>query len=176
VSILPPPLRRSLPDHPDVQVEIVIDYDLTDIVAQGYDAGGRLGEQSILCGRCSNMNRSRTKGSEQDRTEAVTMAFPSSQTIDPDDRFEEITNHAYEAVGALLAEANQAGWSTSEITEALVLAVETLRVAHRGDVNPAEEQSQRTISPAAEQQSVADLRKTPCQLDRSTYEENPIQI
>jgi DNA-binding transcriptional LysR family regulator len=45
VSILQPALRRILPDHPDVNVEIVVDYGLTDIVAQGFDAGVRLGEQ-----------------------------------------------------------------------------------------------------------------------------------
>ena len=45
VSILQPALHRILPDHPDIHVEIVVDYGLTDIVAQGYDAGVRLGEQ-----------------------------------------------------------------------------------------------------------------------------------
>ncbi len=45
VSILQPALQRFLPDHPDVHVEIIVDYGLTDIVAQGYDAGVRMGEQ-----------------------------------------------------------------------------------------------------------------------------------
>ena len=45
VSILQPALQRILPDHPDIHVEIIVDYGLTDIVAQGYDAGVRLGEQ-----------------------------------------------------------------------------------------------------------------------------------
>ena len=45
VSILQPALQRILPDHPDIHVEIVVDYGLTDIVAQGYDAGVRMGEQ-----------------------------------------------------------------------------------------------------------------------------------
>ena len=45
VSILQPALQHILPDHPDIHVEIVVDYGLTDIVAQGYDAGVRLGEQ-----------------------------------------------------------------------------------------------------------------------------------
>lgn len=44
-TLLQPALRRFLPDHPDVRVEIVVDYGLTDIVAEGYDAGVRLGEQ-----------------------------------------------------------------------------------------------------------------------------------
>ena len=34
-----------LPEYPDVKVEIVVDYGLTDIVASRYDAGVRLGEQ-----------------------------------------------------------------------------------------------------------------------------------
>lgn len=45
VSILQPALKRFLPDHPDISVELVVDYGLTDIVAQGYDAGVRMGEQ-----------------------------------------------------------------------------------------------------------------------------------
>ncbi len=45
VSILQPALKRLLPDHPDIQVEIIVDYGLTDIVAAGYDAGVRLGQQ-----------------------------------------------------------------------------------------------------------------------------------
>ena len=40
-----PPLAKLLPDYPDIQVEIIIDYGLTDIVAERYDAGVRLGEQ-----------------------------------------------------------------------------------------------------------------------------------
>lgn len=45
VSVLQPALKRFLPDYPDIRVEIIIDYGLTDIVAQGYDAGVRMGEQ-----------------------------------------------------------------------------------------------------------------------------------
>lgn len=45
VSVLQPALAKLLPDYPDIQVEIVVDYGLTDIVAEGYDAGVRLGEQ-----------------------------------------------------------------------------------------------------------------------------------
>jgi DNA-binding transcriptional LysR family regulator len=44
-SILQPALRRVLPLYPDIRVEIIADHGLTDIVAQGYDAGVRLGEQ-----------------------------------------------------------------------------------------------------------------------------------
>jgi DNA-binding transcriptional LysR family regulator len=45
ISVLQPALRRFLPDHPDIKVEIIVDYGLVDIVAAGYDAGVRLGEQ-----------------------------------------------------------------------------------------------------------------------------------
>jgi DNA-binding transcriptional LysR family regulator len=44
-TILWPALERLLPDYPDITVEIVADYGLTDIVAERYDAGVRLGEQ-----------------------------------------------------------------------------------------------------------------------------------
>ncbi|MDX0184575.1 LysR family transcriptional regulator [Sinorhizobium meliloti] len=45
ISLLQPALKRFLPDYPDIQVEIIIDYGLTDIVAEAYDAGVRMGEQ-----------------------------------------------------------------------------------------------------------------------------------
>jgi DNA-binding transcriptional LysR family regulator len=45
VLVLQPVLKKLLPAYPDIRVEIVADYGLTDIVAQGYDAGVRLGEQ-----------------------------------------------------------------------------------------------------------------------------------
>ncbi|MGO9773780.1 MAG: LysR family transcriptional regulator [Roseiarcus sp.] len=44
-SILWPAVARLLPDYPDIRVEIVVDQGLTDIVAERYDAGVRLGEQ-----------------------------------------------------------------------------------------------------------------------------------
>ena len=44
-SVLWPALARVLPDYPDIKVEIFIDYALTDIVAERFDAGVRLGEQ-----------------------------------------------------------------------------------------------------------------------------------
>jgi len=44
-TILWPALARLLPHYPDIKVEIVIDHGLTDIVAERYDAGVRLGEQ-----------------------------------------------------------------------------------------------------------------------------------
>src|ERR1700744_200320 len=40
-----PTLTRLLPHYPDIKVELSIDYGLTDIVAERFDAGVRLGEQ-----------------------------------------------------------------------------------------------------------------------------------
>jgi DNA-binding transcriptional LysR family regulator len=45
ITILQPVLAKLLPDNPDLNIEIIVDYGLTDIVAKGYDAGVRLGEQ-----------------------------------------------------------------------------------------------------------------------------------
>lgn len=45
IAVLQPVLAKLLPDHPDLHIEIIVDYGLTDIVAEGYDAGVRLGEQ-----------------------------------------------------------------------------------------------------------------------------------
>jgi DNA-binding transcriptional LysR family regulator len=44
-TILWPKLAKLLPEYPDIKVEVVIDNGLTDIVAERYDAGVRLGEQ-----------------------------------------------------------------------------------------------------------------------------------
>ncbi len=44
-AILWPAFARILPNYPDIKVEISVDYGLTDIVAERYDAGVRLGEQ-----------------------------------------------------------------------------------------------------------------------------------
>ena len=44
-TLLLPKLSEFLPRYPHIKVEIIIDYGLTDIVAEGYDAGVRPGEQ-----------------------------------------------------------------------------------------------------------------------------------
>jgi DNA-binding transcriptional LysR family regulator len=44
-TVLMPRLERFLPDYPDIHVEVMLDYGLTDVVAQRFDAGIRLGEQ-----------------------------------------------------------------------------------------------------------------------------------
>jgi DNA-binding transcriptional LysR family regulator len=43
-TVLWPALEKLLPGFPDIKVEIVIDYGLTDIAAERYDAGVRPGE------------------------------------------------------------------------------------------------------------------------------------
>lgn len=43
-SVLWPALRTLLPDYPDIHIELSIDPGLTDIVAERFDAGVRLGE------------------------------------------------------------------------------------------------------------------------------------
>jgi DNA-binding transcriptional LysR family regulator len=43
-AILMPALAKILPKYPDIKVEVVVDYGLTNIVAEQYDAGVRPGE------------------------------------------------------------------------------------------------------------------------------------
>jgi DNA-binding transcriptional LysR family regulator len=44
-TLLLPKLAPLLKEYPDIEVEMIVDYGLTDIVAQQYDAGVRSGEQ-----------------------------------------------------------------------------------------------------------------------------------
>ena len=44
-AVLWPALEKLLPHYPDIKVEISINYGLTDIVAERFDAGVRLGDQ-----------------------------------------------------------------------------------------------------------------------------------
>ncbi|MBY3314822.1 LysR family transcriptional regulator [Rhizobium laguerreae] len=58
--VLWPKLRKILRDYPDIKVEFVIDYGLTDIVAERFDAGVRLGEivsQGMIAVRISPEQR-----------------------------------------------------------------------------------------------------------------------
>ena len=45
-NILWPKISKVLPGYSDINAEITVDYALSDIVAQRYDAGVRLGGQS----------------------------------------------------------------------------------------------------------------------------------
>ncbi|WP_460115132.1 LysR family transcriptional regulator [Pseudomonas sp. H2_D02] len=45
ITVLQPVLAKLLPDNPDLNIEIIVDYGFTDIVAEGFDAGVRLGPQ-----------------------------------------------------------------------------------------------------------------------------------
>jgi DNA-binding transcriptional LysR family regulator len=44
-TVLQRGLGKLLPHYPDIRVEVVVDYGMVDIVAEGFDAGARLGEQ-----------------------------------------------------------------------------------------------------------------------------------
>ncbi|MBA4491134.1 LysR family transcriptional regulator [Paracoccus sp. S1E-3] len=44
-TVILPGIRDLLHENPDIEVELIVDYGLTDIVAERYDAGVRLGEQ-----------------------------------------------------------------------------------------------------------------------------------
>jgi DNA-binding transcriptional LysR family regulator len=44
-TVLTPALARFLPQYPDIRVEVIVDYSLTDIAGERFDAGVRLGEQ-----------------------------------------------------------------------------------------------------------------------------------
>ncbi|WP_321899611.1 LysR family transcriptional regulator [Paraburkholderia heleia] len=44
-TVLWPRLSKVLPDYPDIKVELVVDYGLSDIVADRYDIGVRWGDQ-----------------------------------------------------------------------------------------------------------------------------------
>ena len=43
-AIIWPALAKLLPRYPDIKVELIVDYGFTDIVAERYDAGVRIGE------------------------------------------------------------------------------------------------------------------------------------
>ncbi|TQX84021.1 MULTISPECIES: LysR family transcriptional regulator [Rhizobium] len=58
--VLWPKLRKVLGEYPDIKVEFVVDYGLTDIVAARFDAGVRLGEmvsQGMIATRISPEQR-----------------------------------------------------------------------------------------------------------------------
>lgn len=44
-TVLTPALAQLVPQYPDIKIEIIVDYALTDIAAERFDAGVRLGEQ-----------------------------------------------------------------------------------------------------------------------------------
>lgn len=44
-TVILPALVTLVPDYPDIKVEVIVDYGLTDIVTERYDASVRAGEQ-----------------------------------------------------------------------------------------------------------------------------------
>ena len=67
------------------------------------------------------------------------MSFPVPTSNDPTHRYQEATDAARVALEALIADANAAGWSTDEITVALVEAARSLKDANIRDTDPADD-------------------------------------
>nr|WP_246777455.1 hypothetical protein [Rhizobium sp. BG4] len=67
------------------------------------------------------------------------MQFPSPANESPTQRFEQAKSIARDAFDELIASANQACWSTEEITVALVEAAHFLRDANHADPDPADD-------------------------------------
>ncbi|MDR6666609.1 hypothetical protein [Rhizobium sp. 1399] len=67
------------------------------------------------------------------------MSFPAPTSNDPTRRFQDATDAARVALEALIADANAAGWSTDEMTVALVEAARSLKDANTRDPDPADD-------------------------------------
>jgi hypothetical protein len=67
------------------------------------------------------------------------MSFPTPTSNDPTRRFQDATDAARVALEALIADANAAGWSTDEMTVALVEAARSLKDANTRDPDPADD-------------------------------------
>ena len=82
-SIIWPTIERLLPEYPDIKFEVTIDNALTDIVAERYDAGVRLGEQvdaDMVAVRISKEMRMVTVGSPDYLTRRGTPVAPQDLT------------------------------------------------------------------------------------------------
>jgi DNA-binding transcriptional LysR family regulator len=99
-TILTPAVARLLMNYPDIRIEIINDYALTDIVAERYDAGVRLGEQvakdmialrigpdfhQVLVGAPSYLARRRRPDTPHDLTahECINLRLPTSGGLWP---------------------------------------------------------------------------------------------
>jgi DNA-binding transcriptional LysR family regulator len=83
-TVLWPALLRLLPDHPDIQVEVVIDYGLTDIAAARCDAGIRSGElvaRDMIALRVGPDLRTAVVGSPQYFASCVPPLAPPELTV-----------------------------------------------------------------------------------------------
>jgi DNA-binding transcriptional LysR family regulator len=93
-------VARLLMNYPDIRIEIINDYALTDIVAERYDAGVRLGEQvakgmialrigpdfhQVLVGAPSYLARRRRPDTPHDLTahECINLRLPTSGGLWP---------------------------------------------------------------------------------------------
>ena len=78
-----PALQKLLPEYADIKVEVVIDYGLTDIVAERYDAGVRTGEivaQDMIAVRIGPEMRSAVVGAPDYFTQRGKPATPQELT------------------------------------------------------------------------------------------------
>ncbi|OWV72592.1 hypothetical protein ATY76_07165 [Rhizobium sp. R339] len=78
------------------------------------------------------------------------MTFPSPKAEAPAQRFQEAIAAARNALEQLIAEANEAGWGTEEISVALLEAARVLNEANRKDPDPADDPA-ISDTPAKEQ-------------------------
>lgn len=78
------------------------------------------------------------------------MTFPAPKAEAPAQRFKEAAAAARDALGQLIAEANEAGWGTEEISVALVEAARSLHNANKKDPDPADDPA-ISDTPAKEQ-------------------------
>lgn len=67
------------------------------------------------------------------------MSFPAPTSNDPTRRFQDAKDAARNALEAVLADANAAGWGTDEMAVALVEAARSLKQANARDPDPAED-------------------------------------
>lgn len=99
-TILMPALRRMLPDNPDIEVDVTVDYGLADIVTDRFDAGIRLGGEiakdmiavrigpdipMAIVGSPAYFQHRAMPNSPADLAEhrAINLRLPSSRTLNP---------------------------------------------------------------------------------------------
>jgi|GEM_PF-880467 hypothetical protein len=67
------------------------------------------------------------------------MNFPTPDTENPTQHFQQVKYAAREALADVIAQANEAGWASQEIAVALFHAAESYRDANTADPDPADD-------------------------------------
>lgn len=97
-TIILPKLSQMLPEYPDISVEVIVDYNLSDVVSDRFDAGVRLGEhveQDMIALRISpdipmaivgsprylDANGRPTVPEELSRHRGINLRLPTSNTV-----------------------------------------------------------------------------------------------